>query len=75
MFCLVVMHAGMSKLQSESSYIDDFLDDAMRFSVYGYLLAQLQIATNFVHSLDINRLKWEFGADGAEEGSKPTPAS
>lgn len=57
MFCLVVMHANIPKLQSEASFVDMFLAESMRFNVYGYLLAQLQIAADFIYSLDLAQLK------------------
>jgi hypothetical protein len=56
MFCLMVMHASPPRIQTESSFIDIFMDESMRFNVYGYLLAQLQIATDFVFTLDTSRL-------------------
>ena len=34
--------------------MDDFIDDELRYNVYGYMLAQLQIASAFILNCDIH---------------------
>lgn len=55
LFCLVVVRSETYKLQSECCYMDDFMDDSIRFSMYGYLLTQMQIASGFFYSCDISK--------------------
>lgn len=47
MFCFAMLHAGMPALYSECAFMEDFMEDDLRFSVYGYMLAQLQVAAGF----------------------------
>ena len=56
-FCMLMMVAYTPKLESESVFIDDFMADEIRFSVYGYMLAQLQISTSFLTTCDLNNAK------------------
>lgn len=53
MFSLVLVHSEAPKLHSECCFIDDFMGDNLRFNVFGYLLAQMQIATGFIVACNI----------------------
>lgn len=52
-FCFVMIDASISGLDSECSFIDDFIDEDSRHNIYGYMLAQLQIAAGFFKRLSI----------------------
>ena len=49
-----MMEAANLNLQSEGNFMDDFIDDELRYNVYGYMLAQLQIASAFILNCDIH---------------------
>ena len=53
MFCFVMVQSGIPHLKSETCFMEDFMDENLQFNVYGYMLAQLQIATGFIKSCDI----------------------
>lgn len=68
MFCFIMVCSEVPKLHSECCFMEDFMDDNLRFNVFGYMLAQMQIATGFLISCNIR--------DKLEEGnfiSKPPP--
>lgn len=55
MFCFVMIEASVPNLQSECNYLEDFLDDEMRYNVLGYMMAQMQISASFFKSVIVEQ--------------------